>query len=272
MSAHVMSARGSSETWGQRLVSLAATACLYAFAVPGTLVFAILAILLSALPRRYADGVSFIGRVWSRCLLAAAGARVSVEFGTAPRPGGVVYICNHKSYFDVSVLYASSPRPLRFAAKRSLFRIPFLGWSMKLGGFIPVDRVDRSRARDVFAVAARVVAGGTSVAFFPEGTRAAPGEMLPFQRGGFLVALKAGAPIVPVGIAGTDRVLPRGRLRVTPGAVTVRYGEPIDPGAYGMAGRAALVARVREEVARLAGLTEAIGAAEGAAAEPPEGA
>ena len=125
---------------------------------------------------------------------------------------------------------------------------------MKLSSFIPVDRDDRSRARDVFAATAQQMATSTSVVFFPKGTRAAPGTLLPFQRGGFLVALKAGAPIVPVGISGAERVMPRRRWRVSPGTVTVRYGSPIDPGAYGLAGKAELVERVRGEVARLAGV------------------
>jgi len=195
------------------------TGCLFAFAIPGTLVFASLAILVSWLPRRL-DAVGFIARMWSRCLLAAAGTRVDVEYAAGLDGGaGRVLISNHKSYFDIPVLFATTPVPLRFAAKRSLFKIPIFGWSLKLGGFIPVDREDRSRARDVFAAAARRVAGGTSVVFFPEGTRSPPGVLLPFQRGGFLVALKAGAPVVPVGISGAERVLPRRRWRVTPGTV-----------------------------------------------------
>lgn len=249
-----MTARRASETSGQKLASALATACLFAFALPGTLIFATAAILVSWLPQRF-DGVGLVGRLWSRCLLAAAGVRVEVDYAAGfDRRSGLVFISNHKSYFDIPLLFATSPAPLRFAAKRSLFKIPIFGWSLKLGGFIPVDRADRSRARDVFAAAARRLAEGTSVVFFPEGTRSPPGDLLPFQRGGFLVALKAGAAIVPVGISGADRVLPRGRLRVTPGTVVVRYGAPIDPGEYGVGGKAALVGRVRGEVARLAAI------------------
>ena len=251
-----MSAPEPAESPRQRLVSVLVTVFLVAFAVPGTAILATLAILLSALPRRL-DGVGFIGRVWSRCLLVAAGVRVVVDVDPAlDHRRGRVYIVNHKSYFDILLLFATAPASLRFAAKRSLFRIPILGWSMKLGGFIPVDREDRSRARDVFAAAAGRLAGGTSVVFFPEGTRAAPGTLLPFQRGGFLVALKAGAPIVPVGIAGADRVMPRRRWRVSPATVTVRYGTPIETEEFGLSGRVALTARVRAEVARLAGIDE----------------
>jgi 1-acyl-sn-glycerol-3-phosphate acyltransferase len=235
-------------------MSVLATACLFAFAIPGTLVCATLAILASWLPARI-DAVGLIARVWAQCLLAAGGVRVAAEVAPAlDRRRGCVYISNHQSYFDIPILFACAPVLLRFAAKRSLFWIPVFGWSLKAGGFIPVDRADRSRAREVWSAAARRVAAGVSVVFFPEGTRSRDGRMLPFQRGGFLVALKSGAPIVPVGISGARRVMPPGRFTVTPGVVTVRYGAPIDPGEYGLAGKAALVERVRGEVARLAGV------------------
>lgn len=251
-----MTASDPPESGRDKAVSALATICLAAFAVPGTALLATLAILTCWLPR--VDAVGFLARVWGRCLLASAGLRVEAEVasGLSHRLGGVgyVFISNHQSYFDIPALLASAPTSLRFAAKRSLFLIPVFGWSLKLGGFIPVDRSDRSRAREVWTAAGRRLADGVSVLFFPEGTRSPDGSLLPFQRGGFLVALKTGAPIVPVGIAGARRAMPRGRLRVRPGTIAVRYGAPVNPAEFGLGGKAALVERVRDEVARLAGL------------------
>ncbi len=239
----------------RRAATFLATACLFAFGLPGTAVFATLAILTSWLTR-WIDAVGLCARLWAQCLLGAAGVRVEVELDPALSGGGGggrVYVANHRSYFDIPILFAAAPANIRFVAKRSLFKIPIFGWSLAAGGFIPVDRADRSRARDVWAAAARRVAAGTSVVFFPEGTRSRDGAMLPFQRGAFLVALKAGVPVVPVGIEGARRVMPPGRFSATPGRVTVRFGAPVSPADYGVGGTAKLAERVRDEVGRLAG-------------------
>jgi 1-acyl-sn-glycerol-3-phosphate acyltransferase len=239
---------------GARVASWLATASMAVFGVAGSAVFATLGILFAWVPPR-GSVTALLARLWGRSMLAAAGVRVDAEYAPGVEPGrGYVFIANHQSYYDIPAVLASTPGQLRFAAKRSLFKIPVFGWSLAAGGFIPVDRADRSRAREVWAAAGRLLAAGSSVVFFPEGTRSAGGGLGPFLRGGFLVALKTGAPIVPVGIDGARRVMPRGTLRVTPGTIAVRYGAPIDPGEYGLAGKAALIARVRGEVAALAGL------------------
>lgn len=246
-------ARPAAAGWRIVLSSLA----VYVFGVVGSLVFGLLAILASFLPPRGA-GMLLCARIWSRCLLAAAGARVEVSVDPAldlERDTGYVFLPNHQSYFDIPALLAVLPVPVRFAAKRSLFLIPIFGWSLRAGGFIPVDRKDRSRAREVFATAARRLEGGSSVLFFPEGTRTHdPRRMGSFQRGGFLVALKSGMPIVPVGIRGAADVLPRGTLVVRPGRIQVVLGAPIDVGAYGLRGKKQLIEETRRRIEALAGL------------------
>lgn len=237
--------------------TILATAGVYAFAIPGTVVMATLALLSSVVPPRGRASL-FFARVWSRCLLAAGGVRVAVEvdpaLAAASGGSGFVFLSNHQSYFDIPVIYASNPEPVLFAAKRSLFRIPIFGWSLSAAGFIPVDRQDPSKGRAVFALAARRLRAGLSVLFFPEGTRQREDRLGPFQRGGFLVALKAGLPIVPVGIRGAAQVLHRDRWIVRPGTVHVRYGAPIDTAAYGLGGRRELMAETRRRIAELAGL------------------
>ena len=240
--------------------TLVANLTLYTFVLPGTLILGLLAVLVSWIPPR-GRGMLLVARIWSRCLLAAAGVRLEVEPAPAwdaESPGGsYVFMANHLSYFDVPALLAVLPGQVRFAAKRSLFRIPIFGWSLWAGGFIPIDRANRARARDAFGIAVRRIRSGASVLFFPEGSRSPDGRLHTFERGGFLLALKSGAPIVPVGIEGSYRVMPRSRLTVRPGRIRVRLGAPLEISRYGVRGRGELVREVRERIVELAGAEDA---------------
>jgi 1-acyl-sn-glycerol-3-phosphate acyltransferase len=222
------------------------------YLVLGTLVFGLLALPVALLPRG-ADGVLILAKLWAWGLLAASGARVSVRFD-APleRRRGYVFLANHQSMFDIPLVLATVPVQLRFAAKKSLFRIPVFGWAIRAGGFIPVDRSDRKQAPRTFAAAGERLAQGTSVLLFPEGTRSLDGCIGPFERGGFLLAVKTGQPIVPVGIRGTIDVQRRGSFAIRPGRVEVSYGEPIDPTVFGVRGRAELEELVRRRLETLA--------------------
>ena len=126
-------------------------------------------------------------------------------------------MANHQSLFDIPALLASLPGETKFLAKSSLFRIPIFGWALSAGGFVPIDRSDRSTARESFAAAIAALARGVSVLIFPEEARSLDGRVLPFQRGGFLLALKSGLPIVPVGIEGAFEVQPRRSFLIRPG-------------------------------------------------------
>jgi 1-acyl-sn-glycerol-3-phosphate acyltransferase len=233
-----------------------ATLTTYAAVILGTVVLASLAVLLAWLPPR-GSAVLFFARLWAHVVLAGAGVRLAVEVDPAFDPRrGHVFLANHASYLDVPVLLAALPVPVRFAAKKSLFRLPFFGWAIRAGGFIPVDRENRRQAVEVFTAAARLLRSGASVAFFPEGTRSSDGRLHRFQRGGFLVAQKCGAAIVPVGLAGTFEVLPRQRWTVQPGRVRVRVGAPIESADYPVSRKDELMARVRAEIAELAGVED----------------
>ena len=147
-------------------------------------------------------------RLWARIILWAALVRLRVEGAErVPRDGPVVFMANHESWLDIPVLLASIPVQVRFLAKKSLFGIPFLGWAMTAMGFIPVDRKNRREAVKSFEEAAQRIRTGRSVLIFPEETRTRDDNLLPFQRGGFLIAIKAGIPIVPVGLDGPRRCL-----------------------------------------------------------------
>lgn len=228
-----------------------------AFLVLGTLIFGLLALPVALLPRG-ANGVFLLAKLWSWGLLGAGGVRVACRREVPLDPGrSYVFLANHQSMFDIPLLIGTSPVQLRFAAKRSLFRIPVFGWAIRAGGFIPVDRGDRAKARATFAAAHERLRGGTSVLLFPEGSRSLDGRLHRFERGGFLVALKTGLPIVPVGVRGTLAAQRRGSFRITPARVEVRYGAPIDPAPYGIRGRAQLEADVRARLEELAGTESA---------------
>ena len=224
------------------------------FLVIGSAILAVVTIAVGWIPPRgrWAFGVM---RIWSNGLLAAGMVRVEVHYAPELEPGrSYVFLSNHRSLFDIPVLIATSPGQVRMVAKRSLFFIPLFGWGLKAGRFIPVDRADRSTAGRTFAQAAERLREGTSILMFPEGTRGMTDVLLPFQRGGFLLALKSGLPIVPVGIRGSRAVQPKGSWAIRPGTIAVSYGAPLDPAAYGLRRKAELTHEVRARIAELAGL------------------
>lgn len=147
-----------------------------------------------------------------------------------PREGGVLIAANHASALDPPLLGCASPRQVYFMAKAELFSMPVLSWLLPRVGAFPVHRgaADRSAIRS----AIEYLKQGNAVVIFPEGTRTRTGELLPLQRGAGLIALKAGVPVVPVGLVGTFRP-----LRIKNGIprlnrIIVRFGEPIDLSEY----------------------------------------
>lgn len=216
-----------------------------------TILFAALAILTIWIPPR---GKLYLvwARLWSRCILAFASIPVERHVSAAAlQAPAAIFMANHTSFLDILVLLTTVRQDVRFLAKRSLFFIPVFGWSMWLAGFIPVDRDRKDRAKDAFDRLAASLQQGFSILVFPEGTRSRTGELLAFKKSGFLLALKTGLPIVPVGISGAGQILSRGGLRVVPGRVVVRMGEPIPTAGLGVGHRAELMERVRAELDRL---------------------
>jgi 1-acyl-sn-glycerol-3-phosphate acyltransferase len=239
----------SQPAWLTALVTL--TGNLYL--VGGTALFAILTLLVAWVPRR---SWSFaVIRIWANGVLAASGLRVEVHVAPELEPGkSYVFLANHQSLFDIPVVIATSPGQLRMVAKQSLFKIPLFGWALRAAGFISVDRDDRSTATRTFASAFAHLRQGTSMLLFPEGTRSLDDTLLPFQRGGFLLALKSGLPIVPVGIRGSRAVQSQKSFVIHPNTVAITYGAPIDPADFGLRRKRELTAEVRRRIAGPAGL------------------
>ncbi|HEX4959780.1 MAG TPA: lysophospholipid acyltransferase family protein [Thermoanaerobaculia bacterium] len=248
-----------------RWLTLVATAAGNLYLILGSLLLSIFGISLSWIPPR-GSWMFAAMRLWANALLSSSMVQVEVRRDPALDPAkSYVFLCNHQSLYDIPVLLATCPGPIRMVAKRGLFQIPIFGWGLTAGGFIPVDRADRSTARQTFASAAERLRAGTSVLMFPEGTRAPDDVLLPFQRGGFLLALKSGLPIVPVGIRGTRAIRPRGGFLIQPGKAVITYGAPLQTAEYGLRRKRELIAEVRRQVAALAELE--LPADEDAAAE-----
>jgi 1-acyl-sn-glycerol-3-phosphate acyltransferase len=245
-----MSAPNPSPPWWK--VALATfTGTLYI--VFGTLLLSSLAFVVAIVPPR-GHWTFRVGRFWSRWLLRSSWVRLEVEGLDGLDPAGrYVFLANHQSLFDIPALFASVPGQTRFLAKRSLFRIPIFGWAIAAGGFIPVDRGDRSTARDSFEQAVRRLGAGVSIMIFPEETRSLDGRVLPLRRGGFLIALKSGLPVVPVGLEGTLAVQRRTSFLIRPGVVRVRYGRPGAAAEHSVKQLRGWMAETRQEIARLAG-------------------
>jgi 1-acyl-sn-glycerol-3-phosphate acyltransferase len=193
-------------------------------------------------------------RAWGRIGLLLAGVRLEVT-GTenVPAEGPVIYMSNHQGNFDILSLFLAIPRQFSWIAKEELFSIPVFGHSMARAGYVPLDRSDGRRAFKSIEGAAAMIKSGKSVVIFPEGTRTTDGNLLPFKRGGFLLAAKAGVPIVPLTISGSGRVNPCKRFEIYPGTITIRFGKPIETDGKKGARRDQLLEEVRSAIE--AGLT-----------------
>lgn len=162
-----------------------------------------------------------------------------------------VFVTNHQSMIDIPVLFQVIPTNLHFIAKKSLFNVPFLGWYMRVGGMIPVDRSNGPEAIKTLQKAAERVAGGDSVLAFAEGTRSRTGAIAPFKKGAFMLALQAQVPVVPVTIEGARQVLPSDGFSVRPGTIKVRFGKPIPTAGLAPEARDALMEQAHAEVVRM---------------------
>jgi 1-acyl-sn-glycerol-3-phosphate acyltransferase len=189
-------------------------------------------------------------KIWGRLGLWLAGVKLEVT-GLDKVPVGepVIFMSNHQGNFDILALLDAIPRPFAWIAKEELFAIPIFGYSMRRGGYIPLDRSDGRSALKSIEAAAAVIRKGRSVVIFPEGTRTPDGALLPFKKGGFLLAARAGVPIVPLTINGSARINPAKRLELYPGTIRVRFADPIPTTGGGSARREELMEEVRAAIA-----------------------
>lgn len=229
------------------------TAWTYLNLTIGTILIASIVIVAALFRVRKPGLYDWAARAWARWILWASGTPVTCEGLDnirADRPQ--IFVANHVSWYDVYALAAAIPKRYRFVAKKELARIPIFGTAWKAAGHIAVDRSDRASAIQSLAEAGRLLRrDNSSVVIFPEGTRSPTGELLPFKKGAFMLALQTGVEIIPVAVLGTRRIQPKGGWRIRSGPIILRFGEPIPTSRYSEAERDELIELVRSRIQAL---------------------
>lgn len=165
------------------------------------------------------------GRQWLRL----SGARVRVRGLERLDPRRTyVFVANHRSFLDTAALFCYLGRRIGVIAKKELLRVPILGYGMGYVNVLAIDRSNRERAIETMRAATDRLRRGVSFGVFAEGTRARPGELLPFKKGAFYMAVEAGVPVAPVAIKHTDELMGKGTGVARPGTIELVVLPPVE--------------------------------------------
>jgi len=221
------------------------TAAILVWIVLTTIFFGILAIFASfvdmkgRLPHKVAG-------IWARSILALSPIELTVKGLSNIDPDkSYIYMSNHQSNYDIPILLGHLPVQFRWLAKIELFRIPLFGYAMKRAGYICIDRSNRESAFESLKKAAGIIRDGVSVMIFPEGTRSNDGNIGSFKKGGFVLAIESGVPILPVIIRGTFSVMSRSSLLIKPGKVTLEILKPVEASGFTKETKDELMEKIR---------------------------
>jgi 1-acyl-sn-glycerol-3-phosphate acyltransferase len=228
------------------------TAAAWTWLVVGTVVWGTLLVLLAPLDRRGTLRWRCV-RAWALGLSVLMGLKRLEVVGRErlAAASGTLLMMNHTSGIDIMAVIRASDRPVAFAAKRGLFLVPFFGWYMAAARMVSIDRRNRERAVASLDRAGERLAQGETLLIFPEGTRSRVGKLLPFKKGGFILAHSRGLPILPMVIAGARDIHAVGFWVRGGGPVAIVVDEPIDTTRFDDV--ASLMAYTRGRFARCAG-------------------
>jgi 1-acyl-sn-glycerol-3-phosphate acyltransferase len=189
-------------------------------------------------------------RTWSRWCCWFSRTKVKVEGAeNVLRDRPQVFAANHQAIYDILILGGWIPVQFRWVARKEWFRTPFMGWHLKRYGTIGIDRSNPRASAKTLIEAADRIRGGVNIIFFPEGTRNPDAVMQQFKPGGFLLAHRAGVPIIPVSIIGTKDIIRKNSWRVHKGSIKIVIGKPIETAQYGKRERERLMADVAAAIA-----------------------
>jgi 1-acyl-sn-glycerol-3-phosphate acyltransferase len=224
------------------------TAIIIVWVVLVTLVLGIVVILVAFFSRT-GNSPHLIARAWARSILIVASIPVRIEgIENLNIDGSYILMPNHQSNFDIPVLLGCLPVQFRWLAKAELFKIPIFGRGMRGCGYISIDRSNRKSAFRSLAEAAQKIRNGVSVLIFPEGTRSWDGEIQPFKKGGFVLSVDAGVPIIPIVISGTRAVMPKGKLLIRKQPVEMTILAPITTSDYTRKSKDELMGVVKDTI------------------------
>jgi len=196
--------------------------------------------------------VNKIGRFWAILNIKASGIKVYIEGLENIVEPPYVLMCNHQSTLDIFALLSSLRLPFKWVAKKELFSVPFLGWALKSGRNISLDRENPREGLKAMNEAVQKIKDGMNVVIFPEGTWSTNGELLPFKKGAFSLAVRTGVPIIPVGIIGTGRLQPEGCfIPKESGHVYIKIGQPVCTIKEGRSAKEELMFEVRSRIEQL---------------------
>jgi 1-acyl-sn-glycerol-3-phosphate acyltransferase len=199
---------------------------------------------------------------WAKSILFVSNVKVLTRGGSNIDPNrSYIFMANHQSNFDILALFAGLPVQFRWLAKAELFKIPIFAQGMRGCGYISIDRSNRESAFQSIREAAEKIKNGASVMIFPEGTRSLDGKLLPFKKGGFVLAVDSGVPIVPMVITGSFSILPKKQWKVRSGTICLDILSPIESASSEPRTKDELMEKVRKAIA------DALAAKEGKNAE-----
>lgn len=224
------------------------TALILLWVVLATIFLGTLAIIVSFFTRT-GNPVHIVARIWARSIIMVSRIPVRVHGLSNIEPDtSYVYMANHSSNFDIPVLLGFLPVQFRWLAKAELFKIPGFGRAMQGAGYVKIDRFNQESAFESINEAAQKMKNGVSVMIFPEGTRSIDGRIKSFKKGGFVMAIDSGVPIVPVIIRGTWSIMDKSSLRIKHGEVEMEIAKPIDTTGYSRETKEELMEAVRSVI------------------------